>query len=112
MPVGTGETDYLFFPLHQPTRLLSNPCPQRHFLPSPGFARFEKIRLQTVELDGTARQPHAGQSRKNRAKADVFPAENTGRPGSMLAVRSDSNLRQGMRIYEMCSKCNIFAKCK
>ena len=36
----------------------------------------------------------------------------TGSPGSMLAVRIDSNLRQRIRIYEICSKCDIFEKYK
>ena len=39
-------------------------------------------------------------------------ALSTGSPGSMLAVRIDSNLRQCERIYEICSKCDIFEKYK
>ena len=34
----------------------------------------------------------------------------TDSPGSMLAVRIDLNLRQSMKIYEICSKCDIFDK--
>ena len=36
----------------------------------------------------------------------------TGSPGSMFAVRIDSNLRQCMRIYEICSKGDHFEKYK
>ena len=45
-------------------------------------------------------------------KGLIAAARATGSPGSMLAVRIDSNLRQCMRIYEICSKCDIFEKYK
>ena len=36
----------------------------------------------------------------------------TGSPGSMLAATIDSNLIQCMRIYDICSKCDVFVKYK
>ena len=36
----------------------------------------------------------------------------TGSPGSMLLTGIDSNLRQCIRIYEICSKCDIFEEYK
>ena len=47
---------------------------------------------------------------ENKLRTTIYekPTHTTGSPGSMLAVRIDSNLRQCMRTYDICSKCDIF----
>ena len=48
---------------------------------------------------------------KNRPERACGSAgASTGSPSSMLAIGIDLNLRQCMRIYQICSKCDIFEK--